>query len=326
MKKEYILIILRRQYKELKRFLTSRDLFLFLFFLGLSFALWALQALRKEYEAVVPMSVEYVNVPADFASSENLQSQIKVTVRGKGTSLFGSYVKNQKLVIDMERFKGKSYLLTRSIESDVQKRLSSNSNVDVVRISPDTLHVKLEKLVKKSLPVRLDYDFEYQKGYRLSGDVKVVPEQVDVYALQSVLDSMEFVMTNPVILKNVKDTVRRSVDLALLDNVSFVTPSVEYIVMTEKYTEKVVEVPVTAVNLPSGLVLRTFPSSVNITFNVGEKFYSKATADKFEAYIDYKELKKDKSEKAKIFLKCSMKEATDMRSDLSEVDFLLENK
>ena len=261
----------------------------------------------------------HCNVSFDETCWENVGNRSTVFENRKAESFY--MPRNQKLVIDMERFKGRSYLLTKSIEGDVQKRLSSNSNIDVVRISPDTLHVKLEKLVKKSLPVKLDYNFEYQKGYRLSGDVKVVPEQVDVYALQSVLDSMEFVMTNPVILKNVKDTVRRSVDLALLDNVSFVTPSVEYVVMTEKYTEKVVEVPVTAVNLPSGLVLRTFPSSVNITFNVGEKFYSKATADKFEAYIDYKELKKDKSEKAKIFLKCNMEEATDMRSDLSEVDF-----
>lgn len=326
MKKEYILIILRRQYKELKRFLTSRDLFLFLFFLGLSFALWALQALRKEYEAVVPMSVEYVNIPADFASNENLQSQIKVTVRGKGTALFGSYIKNQKLIIDMERFKGKSYLLTKSIENDAQKILSPNSNIEVVRISPDSLHVKMEKLEVKRLPVKLDYSFEYQTGYRLCGDVKIEPEQVDVYAVQAVLDSMDFVWTNPVILKNVKDTIRKSVDLVFSDNVSFETPSVEYIVMTEKYTEKVVEVPITTINLPSGLVLRTFPSSVNITFNVGERYYSKATADKFEAYIDYEELKKDKSEKAKVFLKSNMEEATDLRSDLTEVDFLLENK
>jgi hypothetical protein len=56
---------LLEQIKKIKQFLTTRDFLVFLLFLGISTALWTLQALRKNYEMTVEMPIAYTNLPGD---------------------------------------------------------------------------------------------------------------------------------------------------------------------------------------------------------------------------------------------------------------------
>ena len=63
------------------------------------------------------------------------------------------------------------------------------------------------------------------------------------------------------------------------------------------YTEKTVEVPLHGVNFPADKALRTFPSKVQITFQVGLKRFRSIKASDFIINISYEELLKLGSDK-----------------------------
>ncbi len=90
------------------------------------------------------------------------------------------------------------------------------------------------------------------------------------------------------------------------------------------YTEKTVEVPLHGVNFPADKVLRTFPSKVQITFQVGYHNFYKIEANSFIINISYEELLKLGSDKYTVKLKSIPDGVSHIRIAPKKVDFLIE--
>jgi hypothetical protein len=90
------------------------------------------------------------------------------------------------------------------------------------------------------------------------------------------------------------------------------------------YTEKTVEVPLHGVNFPADKVLRTFPSKVQITFQVGLKRFRSIKASDFIINISYEELLKLGSDKYTVKLKSFPSGINQIRIVPEQVDFLIE--
>ena len=118
------------------------------------------------------------------------------------------------------------------------------------------------------------------------------PDSVLVYAPEGILDTITTAYTQNITLENISDTTRRRVPLTSERGVKFVPASVEMTFPVDIYTEKTVEVPLHGVNFPADKVLRTFPSKVQITFQVGLKRFRSIKASDFIINISYEELLK----------------------------------
>lgn len=91
--------------------------------------------------------------------------------------------------------------------------------------------------------------------------------------------------TQPIELKDITDTVVRHVPLQSIRGIKYVPSSVEVSVCVDMYSEKTVEVPVVGFDFPKGKILRTFPSKVQVTFQVGLSYFKSITANDF--YWEY---------------------------------------
>jgi hypothetical protein len=69
--------------------------------------------------------------------------------------------------------------------------------------------------------------------------------------------------------EDVADTVRRRVNLADVRGAKFIPSFDDVTLLVDIYAEKSVEVPIRGINFPPDKVLRTFPSKVQVTFQVG---------------------------------------------------------
>jgi YbbR domain-containing protein len=58
----------------------------------------------------------------------------------------------------------------------------------------------------------------------------------------------------------------------------------------EKFTEGVVKVPVTILNIPEGLLIKYFPKEVNVTFYTSLNNFNKVKAKDFKVVCDYSKL------------------------------------
>lgn len=308
-----------------KRFLTSKDLLVFTFFLLLSTSLWILQALRKMGEDTIEVPLKYVDLPKDYVVTSDLPDHVKLTLEGRGTDLVRlKWGTIDTLELDMtEIAKGKKTISTTAYLSQIQKRYAETQ---IKRIYPESISVTIEKQKKKTVPVHLDATVDIHQQYTLCDSIKVNPARITAYGPQKELDALDSVHTVHVELDDIKDTIIQQVNLVEVKNVRFSTSTIELKVATEKFTEKSIQVPITAKNVPSGYVLRIFPASVVVNYHVGLSNYEKIDASAFALEVDYNEAKKKGENKLAVKIKKSPKKAFNIKLKPEAVEFIIEEK
>jgi YbbR domain-containing protein len=311
-------------YEKVKRFLVSKDLLIFLFFLLISTGLWTLHALRKNYETMIVVPVIYTHIPKGLVKASNLPQKLRVSVTDGGTTLLRYRITKDfsPITIDAGKYANGNHLFnTMLLESDIQKQL--NTSTKIIKIYPNQIAMKFEKLKCKQVEVKIRGNISLAQQYVLCNAIDIRPKRVMVYATSSILDTMKYAYTEPFSLNDVKDTIQTNVRLASQQNIAYAPSMIHITVRTETYTEKEIEVKINPINVNEGYRLRTFPSSTKIRFNVGISNYNKINANSFVVTADYKEAKG-----SKIPLLFSYPEAliSNVRFSPNSVDYILEKK
>ncbi len=327
-KKEHIIDVFFRKIQHIKRFLTSKDLFIFLFFLVISTGLWGLHAMRKTYETIIQIPVTYENFPLGYVQTGELPEKLKITVSDRGNVLvnYRTAKRFSPVLFNMEELpKEEAEIATKALEPAILKQL--NASTQIIKIDPEYLHFKFVQLKKKTLPVKLDRRIELAQQYTLSDTIVIEPFQVEVYAPENILDTMQFACTDPLVLTGLKDTVRQTVKMQEIKDIAYSSPSVNVTVKSELYTEKTVEVPVIITNVPSQYILRIFPSVVNVSFQLGVSLYDKVNASSFNLAVDYRNLLNENSlRKLPVEIKKQPDKIFNVRINPKHVDYLIEEK
>lgn len=309
-----------------KRFLQNRDLLVFLFFVCLSTALWTLQELRKVTEDTVEMPLKYVNLPKDYVVTNELPEHLKLTLEGRGSDLIRYRLGREleTLEIDLgEIAKGKKSVSTAAYLGQIQKIVMESQ---IKRVYPETIPVTIEKQKKKRVPVALVATIDIHQQYTLCDSVQVSPSHITVYGPQKELSEIDTIYTEHIVLEDIKDTLNQQVELKCIKNVRYSDSIISIKVNTEKFTEKSIQVPITPKNVPHGYVLRIFPSSVSINYQVGLSHYEKIDASAFALEVDYKEAKNSGKDKLKIKIQKSPSKAFNIKLKSESVDYIIEEK
>lgn len=325
--KRYYLIVIRK----IRNFLLSeksREFLVFLFFVFVSLCFWFLQTMNDVYQTEFKIPVRLKNVPKEVVMTSELPSEIKVKVEDRGTVLL-NYMLGKTffpLTFNFEDYQDKgSYV--RIPQAEVLKKitLQLNNSTRLLSIRPDTLDYIYSKGVAKKVPVAVGGEVSAGRQYYVS-EVKTYPDSVMVYAPAGVLSTILTAYTQPFHWTNVTDTVRKHVNLQKLHGVKFVPSSVDVAACVDMYSEKTLEVPVIGMGFPKGKVLRTFPSKVQITFQVGLKNFKRVKEHDFLIGVSYADVIGNKSEKLHLTLRKYPDVATHIRINPSSVDYLIEQQ
>lgn len=307
---------------------SSREFLIFLFFVFVSFCFWLLQVLNDDYETEFSVPLRLRNVPGDVVLISELPNELKIGVKDRGTVL-ANYMLGQTfypISLDFKDYEDKGNRVRIPI-STLQKRISVqlNQSTKLLTIRPDTVEFIYTKGRAKKVPVRIQGKIELDRQYYIS-DIIYSPDSVMVYAPQEILDTITAAYTQPVNFENVSDTIRRRVNLAKVRGAKF-TPSFDDVtLMVDIYAEKSVEVPVRGINFPPDKVLRTFPSKIQVTFQIGLSHFKSVTADDFFIGVTYESLLNNKGEKCPVSLKSIPRYVNHVRLNPKEVDYLIEQQ
>lgn len=96
--------------------------------------------------------------------------------------------------------------------------------------------------------------------------------------------------------------------------------------MVDIYSEKTVEVPVRGIGFPADKVLRTFPSKVQVTFQVGLSHFKDITAEDFAVEVDFKDLEDMEDEKCKPILTVLSPHVNHARISPKEIEYIIEQQ
>ncbi len=320
--------IVRLSRKAKASFIT-KEVFVFLLFFILSTLLWFLYKTSQWQEVHLDVPVVYKGIPADVQVDETLPTHLIATFKDKGSSLF-FYMLGQKLpsiTIDLSHHfytNGKILLFTHYYEKEVFSHLRSSAGS--LSLSPDTLVVSYTKLYAKRLPVRFSGNIQLARQFMLSDSIQLIPNEVAVFGSKSILDTMTAIYTDPFFLKNVKDSINMKCQLHVPASLRVDPSSVILQALVEPFTEKSIEVPIVAINMPKNLLLRTFPASVKVVCLVGISHFNQLKADDLRAVVDYNLLPKKVNLKANVTLLAPESVLKHSRVIPESVDYLLETK
>lgn len=306
----------------------SRELLVFCFFVFVAFCFWLLQTMNDVYQADFKIPVRLKNVPKEVVMTSELPKEIRVHVEDRGTVLLNYMLGRTFFPVsfDFQDYKDNGFHVSIPV-SEVTKKVSAQlaSTTKLLSVRPNVLEFIYTQGKAKKVPVAAKGRMMAGHQYYIS-DILLSPDSVMVYAPDSVLDFITTAYTQPVDIENITDTVSRHVHLQTVKGAKFTPSSADVKIYVDMYSEKTVEVPVTGVNFPAGKILRTFPSRVQVTFQVGLKHFKQITAEDFFIGVSYEDVVNARDNKIHLSLRRVPEFASHVRIVPEEVDYLIEQQ
>ncbi len=326
---------MRRQnqiFKVVGNFLFSslnKEFLIFLFFLLLSGAFWLMMALNETYEEELKVPVRLVGMPRNAVMTDEPADTVKVTVRDKGFTLvtykYGHWFRplTFKFATYANEDQGHGAIPAADIIKQVQSQLYGSSKL--LSVKPEKLDFYFTYGASKKVPIRFRGKISTSKSYYLA-HTEFLPMMVTAYANKKVLDELKYVEIEPFNYRNLQDTIHQNVRLQKIRGVKLVPSTVRLSVYPDVLTEESIEVPVSAVNMPAGMVLRTFPSRVTVRFTIGASQFRMIRPEQFSVVVDYQALAENPSDKCTLQLRSVPSSVSKAKLELDKVDYLLEQQ
>ncbi len=307
----------------------NKEFLIFLFFLLLSGAFWLMMALNETYEEELKVPVRLVGMPRNAVMTDEPADTVKVTVRDKGFTLvtykYGHWFRplTFKFATYANEDQGHGAIPAADIIKQVQSQLYGSSKL--LSVKPEKLDFYFTYGASKKVPIRFRGKISTSKSYYLA-HTEFSPMMVTAYANKKVLDELKYVEIEPFNYRNLQDTIHQNVRLQKIRGVKLVPSTVRLSVYPDVLTEESIEVPVSAVNMPAGMVLRTFPSRVTVRFTIGASQFRMIRPEQFSVVVDYQALAENPSDKCTLQLRSVPSSVSKAKLELDKVDYLLEQQ
>ena len=314
--------------KAVRNFLFSglnKEFLIFLFFLALSGVFWLMMTLNETMEREFKIPVRLTGVPRNAVMTGELVDTVRVTIKDKGFTLvtydfrpltfrFSSYADEDT---------GEGVVPVADVQKHVLSQMYGSSKL--LQLKPGKFDFYFTYGSSKNVPVLFRGKITTHKSYYLA-HTEFNPSMVTVYANKQQLDQLQAVEIEPFNYRNLQDTIRQMVKIKKIRGIKIVPPMVRISVYPDVLTEESVEVPVTAINMPPGMVLRTFPSKVTVRFTIGASLFRTIKPSLFKVVVDYEELAANPSDKCTLQLRSVPRSVSKASLEMDRVDYLLEQQ
>ena len=308
---------------------VSKEFLIFLFFLALSGVFWLMKTLDEIYEKEFPVCVRMTGIPKNIVMTSDLADTIRVTIRDKGFQLLSYSTSHQlrPIVLNFNTYANKQTGHGEVSVSDLQKYIRQQlyASSSLMLLKADRLDFYFNYGRHKRVRIKLLGNVVPASNYYLA-HVQFKPDNVVVYASKESLDQIDAVATEYLNIVNFDDTVTRTVRLKPIHGAKIVPETVRITLYPDILTEGSLEVPITTINKPAGLVIRTFPQRVKVKFTVGANVFRLVRPSDFSVVVDFKEIAAHPSDKCRLYLRSHSRFATSASLDMTQVDYLIEQQ
>jgi len=174
--------------------------------LTIAVGLWI--AGHRDIERAVEVPVEFRNIPSDLMVLDNRIDYVVLRFSGPRTLVSTLDPNELKLSLDLSGAKPGSLSYPLSTGS-----FNIPRGVTVARITPPVVHLRLEPIVRRTLPVTVRLAGKPSAGYQV-GQVTAQPANVLVAGLPEDVRRMTTVETVPVEIDEARNAIKRKVRLS----------------------------------------------------------------------------------------------------------------
>lgn len=163
---------------------------------------------HRDTERAIEVAVEFRNLPTDLMVMDNRVDYVVLRLMGPRTLVSTLDADNLKLSLDLNGAKPGSSSYTLAAED-----FNIPRGVSVGRITPPVIHLRLEPVIKRTLPVTVRLSGKPADGYRVT-QTNVRPENVSVQGPAEDVRRLNTIETLPLDVEENRAGVRRRVRLS----------------------------------------------------------------------------------------------------------------
>lgn len=319
-----------KKYIRARKFLRSglnRNFGAFLFFLFLSAGFWLFITLDEEYEIEVAVPVKLINVPRNIVITTPLPDEVGIKIRDHGGSLLAYKYAHTlgTIIVDFNNYNKTSGHVIIPI-TDVTKSIVATlrDGTRITGYTTETLEYYYSFGSYKSVPIVFTGRITADSTYSVD-QIELSQQMAHVYAPKHILDTLRAVYTKPIEDQGLTADKSYSTGFTQIKGVKIVPQSIRLTAHVDQVTEKTVQVQVRWNNFPASKELKTFPSVVDVTFQVGTKRYKNITGEDFTIVINYDDVVNNTNNKIRLKLRGLPEGVSYARIIPEEVEFLIED-
>ena len=306
--------------------IVNKEFLIFLFFLVLSTTYWLMSVLNETMEREIIVPVKLTNIPDNAIVLTDETVPLRVTVRDKGYTiaayLYGEELPTIKLPF-VTYFKGEQRCVVNTNELNKLVAAQLYSSSKILSIKPERLEFPFNQGQHKRLPIKLQGTVKPADSYHLAR-ISFSPDSVMVYSSQQMLDSLQIVMTEPVNIRDFNDTISQKIKIESIKGSKIVPNEVRMTLYPDILVEATINVPITPINVPEGMVMRTFPSQIQVNYIIGAARYHKINQKSFTVVADYAATNEGEHKQCLLKLVKAPSDARSTKLKANYVDYLLE--
>ncbi|TVZ14450.1 CdaR family protein [Maribacter sp. MAR_2009_72] len=307
--------------------LKKRKVKVFLLFLICASLAWFINKLSQTYTSNTTFYVNYINVPSKYLLANSPKEEIQVRLTAAGFQFLGYHLKPKHITLDVSKMVEKDslyYLTSDQIRIQLEDQLNNYSTL--TDFDSDLIYFDFTSLETKKVPVIAMLDITYATNHILEGKIGILPDSIELTGPKSKIDTINTLKTELLQLNNIISTFSEQVALKLpqdLEGINFSATNVQIKGKVVKFSEQVMEIPVTVINVPEGVKVRTFPEIVQVRCQGTIQDLKELETNDFMVVADYLKVADETENRLAITLERYPKTLHNAQMNANEVEFIL---
>lgn len=312
----------------LSKKLSSKETFLFLFFVVIAALFWVLLSFNNNITRDITINV-VVNKPKSITLINDVPTTVTVTVKDRGLSFLKSFFQSTPTIeLDLSKYLNEKNSAMEIAPNQLinEVRRAINNEATIIKVIPESIVSKYTTLPGKKVPINWEDNIENiipDKQFVINPDlIKTDPDSAIVYALdQATLFKVNEVDISTVEVANLTSTFTKEVTIKGINNVKIVPDRVKLTVPVEPLIRKDFNASISLRNQPHGVKVLVFPPSIDVTFLVPQSHYRDPV--NLTVIVDYNDID-PKNNKVNIKLGEVSGNYTNVTLPIDSVNYLIE--
>lgn len=269
-------------------------------FFVIAFVFLIISKLSNDYKQIIKLKINLVNVENEVLLKNDSANYINSYVEAKGFSLLSFVFNNSKdLVVDA---KNDVVLKANHFVFDVQKHKyliedQLGNSYKLLSVKPDTILVSYSKRASKVVPVEIKQTINYAIGYDLKNEFKLNIDSVKIVGSSTEVNKINSIKTEEIILNDIQNNIEKRIKLDVSDfeNIEIFPKTIIITGEVARFTEGIVEVPISITNKPNNITINYFPKTISVSYYVDLENYNKINASDFKVECDFSEIEEQQT-------------------------------
>ncbi|MCM1320267.1 MAG: hypothetical protein NC217_07805 [Muribaculaceae bacterium] len=265
-----------------------KSLWQYLLFVALAGVFWVVMALNDEVQTDFTVRIEVVNVPDSVTFITDPPKQLTLTMRDKGTLVLRRKFMEAPVVrISFKEFASDNTLTVTSSAMMSRLRAIFGTGASLSVTSNDSFSINYTTEPGKVVPIRVDANVTAALGKVINGTPKLNISRATLYAVGNVTDTIAYVITEPIIRRDLTDPLKVTVKIRPIPGVRIEPSVVEVTIPVEPLENRKIMVPIETIGVPENESVSLFPQTIEVSYLVPMSTHTDIPASAFKVVANY---------------------------------------